>query len=40
VQVDSIKTRVESAYGACNLRLESTNDETLSTCAVKFNLRR
>jgi hypothetical protein len=39
VQVDSIKTRVESAYGVCNQRLKLKYDKLLSTFAFKFNLR-
>jgi len=40
VQVDSIKTRVESAYGVCKRRLNLQHDEMLSNFAFKFNLRR
>ena len=39
VQVDSIKTRVESAPGVCNQRLKLKCDEPLSNFAFKFNLR-
>jgi hypothetical protein len=39
VQPDSIKTRVESAYGVCNQRLKLQYDETLSNFAFNFNLR-
>jgi hypothetical protein len=39
VQVDSIKTRVESAYGVCNQRLKLKYDKLLSSFAFKFNLR-
>jgi len=41
VRVDSIKTRVESAYGVCNQRLKVQYDEPLSSSfAFNFNLRR
>ena len=40
VQVDSIKTRVESAPGVCNQRLKLKCDEPLSHVAFNFNLRR
>jgi hypothetical protein len=40
VQVDSIKTRVESAPGVCNQRLKLKCDEPLSNDAFKLNLRR
>jgi hypothetical protein len=39
VQADSIKTRVESAFGVCNQRLKLKYDKLLSSCAFKFNLR-
>ena len=39
-QVDSIKTRVESAPGVCNQRLKQKCDEPLSNAAFDFNLRR
>jgi len=40
VQVDRIKTRVESAYGVCNQRWKLQYDETLSKFCLKINLRR
>jgi hypothetical protein len=40
VQVDSIKTRVESAPGVCNQRLKQKCDEPLSNVAFNLNLRR
>jgi hypothetical protein len=40
VQVDSIKTRVESAPGVCNQRLKLKCDEPLSNDTFNFNLRR
>jgi hypothetical protein len=40
VQVDSIKTRVESAPGVCNQRLKLKCDEPLSNVAFNFNVRR
>jgi hypothetical protein len=40
VQLDSIKTRVESAPGVCNQRLKLKCDEPLSNGAFNFNLRR
>jgi hypothetical protein len=40
VQVDSIKTRVESAPGVCNQRLKLKYDEPLSNVAFNFNVRR
>jgi hypothetical protein len=40
VQVDSIKTRVESAPGVCNQRLKLKCDEPLSNFAFNFNVRR
>ena len=40
VQLDTIKTRVESAPGVCNQRLKLKHDELLSSFAFKFNLRR
>ena len=39
VQVASIKTRVESAYGVCNQRLKLCYHRLLSTFAFKFILR-
>jgi hypothetical protein len=39
VQVDSIKTRVESAFGVCKQRLKLKYDKLLSSFAFKFNLR-
>jgi hypothetical protein len=39
VQVDSIKTRVESAPGVCIQRLKLKCDEPLSNVAFNFNLR-
>ena len=39
VQGASIKTRVESAPGVCNQRLEPECDEPLSNVAFNFNLR-
>ena len=39
-QVDTIKTRVESASCVCNQRLKLQYDERLSHFAFKFNLRR
>jgi len=38
VQVDSVKTRLESAYGFKHLRVKC--DDLLSNFALKFNLRR
>jgi len=40
VQVDGIKTRVESAYGVCNQRLKLKDDKLLSTLALRSNMRR
>ena len=40
VQVDRIKSRVESAPGVCNQRLKLKCDEPLSIVAFNFNLRR
>jgi hypothetical protein len=40
VQVDSIKTRVESAPDVCNQRLKLKCDEPLSNVAFNFNVRR
>jgi len=40
VQVDSIKTRVESAFGFCNQHLKLKYVELLSNFAFKCNLRR
>jgi hypothetical protein len=40
VQVDSIKTRVESAPGVCDQRLKLKCDEPLSNVAFNFNVRR
>jgi len=40
VQVDGIKTRVESAPGVCNQRLKLKCDEPLSKVGCNFNLRR
>ena len=40
VQVDSIKTRVESAYGVCNQRLKVRYHKLLSAFAFNFNMRR
>jgi hypothetical protein len=40
VQVDSIKTRVDSAPGVCNQRLKLQCDEPLSNFAFNFNVRR
>jgi dsRNA-specific ribonuclease len=37
---ESIKTRVQSAAGVCNQRLELKCDEVLSNFAFNFNLRR
>jgi len=39
IQVDSIKPRVESAYGVCNQRLQLYYSTLLSMFAFKFNLR-
>ena len=39
-QVDSIRTRVESAYGVCNQCLKLEYQKLLSTFAFNFNLRR
>ena len=38
MQLDSIKTRVESAYGVCNQRLKLEYDGPLSNYAFNFNL--
>ena len=40
MQLDSIKTCVESAPGVCNQRLKVKCDEPLSNFAFNFNLRR
>ena len=40
MQVEIIKTHVESAFGVCNQRLKLECDEPLSNVAFKFNLRR
>jgi hypothetical protein len=40
VQVDGCKTRVDSAFGVCNQRLQLHYGETLSNFDFKFNLRR
>ena len=40
MQVDSIKTRAESAYGVCNQRLKLQYDGPLSNSAFDFNWRR
>jgi hypothetical protein len=39
VQVDSIKTRLESPPGVCNQRLRLKYDEPLSNVAFNFNVR-
>ena len=39
MQVDGIKTHVESAFGVCNQRLKLKYDKLLSGFAFKFNLR-
>ena len=40
MRVDTIKTRVESAYGVCNQRLKLEDPKLLSTFAFKSDLRR
>jgi len=40
VQVDSIKTRIESAYGVCNQRLTPEHHELLAKVGFEFNPRR
>jgi len=40
VQADSIKTRVESAYGVCNQHLKLQYGEPVSSFGFNFNLRR
>jgi len=40
VQLDSIKTRVESAHGVCNQHLKAEYQELLSMSTFNFNLRR
>ena len=39
MQVDSIKTRVDSVYGVCNQHLKLSYDDTLSDFGFIFNLR-
>ena len=40
MQVDSVKTRLESARGVCNQLLKLICDEPLSNVAFNFSLRR